>query len=82
MNQTDWVLKAACRDSDPEIFFPSVGTDLLKKFDQAQQICGTCPVQPDCLEYALEHNLDEGIWGGLSANQRMIIKRRKRRNIR
>lgn len=79
MEITDWVLQAACKDSDPEIFFPSIGSELVKKLDQAQQICSVCPVQPECLEYAIENNLDEGIWGGLSGNQRIIIRRRNRR---
>lgn len=75
---TFWVVDAACRGTDPDIFFPEAGKDFLKKFDKAQQICSICPVQADCLEYALDNNLHEGIWGGLSGNQRIAIKRRRR----
>ena len=30
----------------------------------AQRICAECPVSPSCLEYALEHHIDHGVWGG------------------
>ena len=72
-----WRGDAICRDTDPELFFP-VGTtgQALLQIDRAKQVCGECPVQPDCLQYALDTNQDAGIWGGTSEEERRSIRRR------
>lgn len=71
-----WRRNAICRDTDPELFFP-VGTtgQALLQIDQAKQVCGECPVQPDCLQYALDTNQDAGIWGGTSEDERRSLRR-------
>jgi|JI10StandDraft_1071094.scaffolds.fasta_scaffold170682_3 WhiB family redox-sensing transcriptional regulator len=72
-----WRRDAICRDTDPDLFFP-VGTTgyALVQIDRAKQVCGECPVQHDCLEYALETNQDSGIWGGTSEEERRNLRRR------
>lgn len=72
-----WRKAAICRDTDPDLFFP-VGTTgyALVQIDKAKQVCGECPVQPDCLQYALDTNQDSGIWGGTSEEERRAIRRR------
>lgn len=40
----------------------------------ARKICAECPVRTPCLEYALEHAIQYGIWGGLSTKQRRKIR--------
>ena len=63
-----WWHHAACRGSDPEVFHPVRGdTDGTKA---ALAICAACPVKDDCLTYAMKHREMQGVWGGLSANQR------------
>ncbi len=71
-----WRNRAVCKDTDPDLFFP-VGTtgQALVQIDRAKEVCGTCPVKSDCLEYALETNQDSGIWGGLDEEQRRNIRR-------
>ena len=71
-----WRTRAICRDTDPDLFFP-VGTtgQALVQIARAKEVCGECPVQNDCLEYALETNQDAGIWGGLDEEQRRNIRR-------
>jgi WhiB family redox-sensing transcriptional regulator len=44
----------------------------------AQRICAECPVSEPCLEYALEHHIDHGVWGGASERERRRILRRRR----
>ena len=41
----EWRKIAACRDTDPELFFP-VGTTgaALVQIAQAKEVCGDCPV--------------------------------------
>ena len=38
----------------------------------------TCPVTEPCLEYALEHRIDHGVWGGASERERRRILKRRR----
>ncbi|MEK7422669.1 MAG: WhiB family transcriptional regulator [Actinomycetota bacterium] len=71
-----WRSKAICRDTDPELFFPVGTTGLaLTQIARAKEVCDECPVNSDCLEYALETNQDSGIWGGLDEEERRTIRR-------
>jgi WhiB family redox-sensing transcriptional regulator len=36
-------------------------------------------VASECLEYALEHHVDHGVWGGKSERERRRIQRARRR---
>jgi WhiB family transcriptional regulator, redox-sensing transcriptional regulator len=74
-----WIPQAACRDTDPDTFFPSqpdsAGQTGAKGLEAARTICRTCPVQPECLEYALTHHEKFGVWGGTSERERRKIRR-------
>lgn len=70
----EWVKAAACRDLAPEIkelFFPERGEDA----HEVKAICAACPVQPECLHFALSTNETDGIWGGLAPRERRRIRR-------
>jgi WhiB family transcriptional regulator, redox-sensing transcriptional regulator len=73
-----WRDHALCRDTDPDLFFP-VGTtgQALVQIDHAKRVCGECPVTEACLDYALATNQDSGVWGGLSEEERRVIRRRR-----
>ena len=73
----DWRDYAACRDLDPDLFFP-VGTSgaSLIQIDQAKQICRTCPVCGPCLRWALDTG-DAGVWGGTTADERRTRRSRR-----
>jgi WhiB family redox-sensing transcriptional regulator len=76
----DWRDRAACRHTDPELFFP-VGTSgpALRQIGRAMEVCGACPVRKQCLAWALDRALDFGIWGGTTEDQRRVIRRIARR---
>jgi len=77
----EWKDYAACKDCDPELFFPSEGDKFCGRI--AKYICRQCPVQTDCLEYALAASRREhGIWGGTSVKERDEIKQQRRRRER
>ncbi len=79
----DWRNEAACRNEDPELFFPIGSTGpAVEQADQAKQVCMTCTVREDCLEYALASNQDAGIWGGLTEDERRTLKRARQRRRR
>ncbi|WP_328903957.1 WhiB family transcriptional regulator [Streptomyces sp. NBC_00441] len=75
----NWRMHAACRDEDPDLFFPigSTGPALVQA-EEAKAVCRRCPVQEECLRWALENNQDAGVWGGLGENERRALKRRTR----
>jgi predicted RecB family nuclease len=59
-----------CMEIDPELFFPETWAEAR----DAKKICSTCPVQKDCLSYALETNQSDGIWGGLTLEERRRLR--------
>jgi len=76
----DWRHRAACRDVDPEVFFP-IGNSgpALSQIEEAKQVCHRCPVMESCLEWALTSGQDAGVWGGMSEDERHALKRRTAR---
>lgn len=64
-----WRQSAACRDMDPELFFPDGSSRAGHlQAEQACRICARCPVRIQCLREA--HRIADagfevcGIWGG------------------
>ena len=74
---TDWRNYAACRNVDPDLFFP-LGTSgaSLPQIDEAKQICRTWPVCGPCLQWASDIGA-AGVCGGTTEEERR--KRRRRR---
>src|ERR1700761_6304458 len=79
----DWRHRAACRDEDPELFFP-VGNSgpALLQISEAKAVCRRCPVASSCLTWALDSGQDAGVWGGMSEDERRALKRRTRARAR
>ncbi|MQA94539.1 MAG: WhiB family transcriptional regulator [Streptosporangiales bacterium] len=76
----DWRHRAACRDEDPEVFFP-IGNNgpALIQIEEAKAVCRSCSVMEACLEWALRSGQDAGVWGGMSEDERRALKRRRPR---
>ena len=82
---------ANCLEKDPELFFPKPVSELKElgintkeqrkiehqKVESAKTLCGFCVHRKECLEWALE-NSEAGIWGGMSENERILLKRKPR----
>ena len=49
LERPNWMLRAACRGMDPDLFFPERG----EITDACKTICRGCPVRLDCLDYAM-----------------------------
>jgi WhiB family transcriptional regulator, redox-sensing transcriptional regulator len=73
---SDWRHHSACRDEDPELFFP-VGTSgpALLQVEQAKAVCRRCSVIDECLRWAVDSGQDAGVWGGMSEEERRALKR-------
>ena len=61
-----------CAQTDPEIFFPEKGGSVV----QAKRLCAKCPARVECLIFALLNDELHGVFGGLSARERQILRRR------
>ena len=73
----DWRHEAACREVDPELFFPIGNTGpALLQIDEAKQVCRRCSVMDECLRWAIDSGQDAGVWGGMSEDERRALKRR------
>jgi WhiB family redox-sensing transcriptional regulator len=68
----EWAKKGACRNYYPDLWFPDTHSQELR----ATQICRTCPVIAECLNYALRWP-QAGVWGGLPERDRRKLKPRK-----
>jgi WhiB family transcriptional regulator, redox-sensing transcriptional regulator len=76
-----WQKGGACRpepDATPEelnrnsnIFFPERGSST----KEAKSICAFCPMNQECLDYALMNGEKHGIWGGTSERERRKIRK-------
>lgn len=75
----NWHEDAQCRDMNQSIFYgeedrsgkarhhPNLTVDEVQR---ARRICNACPVQMNCLEWAIVNREEFGIWGGSTAGQR------------
>jgi hypothetical protein len=48
-------------------------------YAEAREICNTCPMKDACLEYAMEHRIRFGMFGGQTPIERRRVERRDRR---
>jgi WhiB family transcriptional regulator, redox-sensing transcriptional regulator len=71
-----WLDQAACRDHDPEQFFPESGEHT--KAAEAKAICAGCQVRDQCLDLAvtaaggIDH--DHGVFGGTLPAERSRLR--------
>lgn len=86
----EWFDRALCAPSDgvvdPDmvaIFFPISSGEHRRELlvispDEldAKALCAACPVRTECLEYGLDE--PTGIWGGRTARERRLIRKRLR----
>jgi WhiB family redox-sensing transcriptional regulator len=71
-----WLDRAACRDQDPERFFPEPGEQV--KVAEAKAICTSCQVRDHCLELAVKAaggiDGDHGVFGGTLPGERSPLR--------
>ena len=88
-----WRDDAACLGRDVDLFFPPDPHDdededgprrreTRRMYRQAIRICDSCPVQQECLDYALDFPELYGMWGGKTRPERMTILRERRKEQR
>ena len=70
-DERPWAAYAACREADPDWFFPGPDGDA----EMAIRVCRTCAVRDECLEWALDTRIRYGVWGGLTERERRRLYR-------
>lgn len=63
-----------CAQVDPEMWFPEGA--LLRVNREAIKICNKCHFNEECLEYAVQTDV-QGIWGGTTNPQRKVIRKER-----
>ncbi len=61
---------ALCAEADPDMFFPEKGGTA----HAPKAICRRCLARDECLAYALEHDVRDGVWGGTSPKERQRLR--------
>ncbi|HEX4978630.1 MAG TPA: WhiB family transcriptional regulator [Acidimicrobiales bacterium] len=79
----EWRRDAACKDLDPNLFFPiGVTGPAVDQIAAAKSICAQCPVSSQCLEFAITTNQEFGVWGGTTEDERRVLRRQWRARLR
>jgi WhiB family transcriptional regulator, redox-sensing transcriptional regulator len=73
--RVNWHEDVACRDADPDLFFP-IGTTgaALRQMEEAKRICRDCPVQSTAWPGRWRTGLTDGVWGGTTPDERRVIR--------
>ena len=76
-----WQVRAACRDVDPEMFFPASDNDasdvVARALTAVAPVCDRCPVTAECLRFALDTGQDHGLWAATTPTDRRAIRRNR-----
>lgn len=74
---TSWRDRAACKGLDTNLFFPERG----EPARDALAVCRRCPVALDCVTYALDHVIRDGVWGGMPERTRRRLRKGRPRHV-
>lgn len=66
VDDTAWMDEALCAQIGGDVFHPENG----EGFEEARAACALCPVRQQCLDYATEHDIRYGVWGGAPHRER------------
>jgi WhiB family redox-sensing transcriptional regulator len=72
-----WMAYAECQGVDPDIFFPEHDFSAKYQVAQAKQFCNVCAAKKACLNYAIANGEVQGVWGGMTPQERRQERRRR-----
>jgi WhiB family redox-sensing transcriptional regulator len=72
IRRPEWQRLAACRGEGTGAFIVGLGGGTYAK---AKELCASCSVRQECLETALADEELVGLWGGLTAKERVRLRR-------
>lgn len=72
----DWRQRAACKDAEPDLFFPvGVTGPAVAQIEAAKAVCRACESLESCLDFALRTNQESGVWGGTAEDERRKLRK-------
>jgi len=76
----DFAANAACKGFPTEWWFPTKGMNVLQTptLKEAKEICGTCAVRKQCLDYGVATR-SWGVWGGFTLNDGRLTTRDRKK---
>lgn len=89
ISSDEWRVRAACRTASiKDLWFPGSSDGSTpnpvtssRQIAEAKAVCRQCPVAPECLEYSLDNNIADGIWGGLTWKERAPLRGQRQRAL-
>jgi hypothetical protein len=69
IERPEFFAQAECSPETADLFFAEEPCEIA----EAKAICGSCPIQQQCLEWAVLHE-DDGIYGGTTPQERELIR--------
>ena len=70
--------EAKCIEMPLDYFFPETNKELSARLPELVAACSSCIHRSACLTYALDNQLKDGVFGGLTPNQRKGLQRKGR----
>lgn len=64
-----WIEKVNCKPDEMDLFF----SELKSKVAKAKAICSACDVASECLQFALDEEIEHGTFGGYTADERKSL---------
>lgn len=78
LDATDFRQFGACVEMKPDLFFPD-DANASWCYARARRVCSGCPVRMECLEFAIEHGEQHGMWGGFTPTEIRRLRRTRKR---
>lgn len=79
LNPINWANRGACVNMDTDLFYPDGEKDgavwTSPDWETPRQVCLTCEVRQECLDYAMATDEEFGVWGGYTPDERKALKR-------
>jgi WhiB family redox-sensing transcriptional regulator len=74
----EWQSRSNCRGKTDLFFVTAMGRTAQDRIaageKAAKAICAECPVQDECLRFALDADERHGVWGGFTTDERDMIR--------
>ncbi|SHE42839.1 WhiB family transcriptional regulator, redox-sensing transcriptional regulator [Ferrithrix thermotolerans DSM 19514] len=86
-NDSNWRLRAACKGSNGELFYPK--SALIKESKEVRQrreelakrVCLRCEVRLCCLDWAMRNGEVVGVWGGKTERERRAMLKGSKKGV-
>lgn len=74
-DELEWMREANCRNMDTSLFFPESNSQYLAF---TKEVCNECPVQNPCQWYANKNKETDGMYAGMTPNERLEWRRKNK----